>query len=112
MYAILRDVANGSISQAELNWATKSILNSFIFSFEQPDQIAVQQMTVAYDQLSADYLTGYRTRIEAVTRDDLKRVAAKYLNDKKRLTLIVGDTDQFGKLSDQWKQPIFISPLP
>jgi len=112
MYAILRDVANGSISQAELNWAKKSILNSFIFSFEQPDQIAVQQMTVAYDQLSADYLTGYRTRIEAVTRDDLKRVAAKYLNDKKRLTLIVGDTDQFGKLSDQWKQPTFITPLP
>ncbi len=108
--SILHDVAAGSISQAELDWAKKSILNGFIFSFEQPGQIASQQMTIAYEKLPADYLSGYRKRIEAVTRDDLKRVAAKYLNEKRRLTLIVGDTDQFGKLPDKWEQPVFISP--
>ena len=57
-----------------------------------------------------DYLSGYRKRIEAVTRDDLKRVAGKYLNEKRRLTIIVGDTDQFGKLPEKWEQPVFISP--
>jgi len=108
--SILRDVAGDSVSQAELDWAIKSILNGFIFSFEQPSQIASQQMTVAYEKLPADYLSGYRKRIEAVTRDDLKRVAVKYLNEKRRLTLIVGDTDQFGKLPEKWEQPVFISP--
>ncbi|MHB8138314.1 MAG: M16 family metallopeptidase [Smithellaceae bacterium] len=108
--SILHDVASGSVSQAELDWAKKSILNSFIFSFEQPDQVVSQQMSVDYEKLPADYLRGYRKRIEAVTRDDLKRVAAKYLNEKRRLTLIVGDTDQFGKLPDQWEQPVFITP--
>lgn len=108
--SILHDVASGSVSQSELDWAKKSILNGFIFSFEQPDQIVSQQMSVAYEKLPADYLSGYRKRIEAVTRDDLKRVAAKYLNEKRRLTLIVGDTDQFGKLPDQWEQPVFITP--
>jgi len=34
----------------------------------------------------------------------------KYLNEKRRLTLIVGDTDQFGKLPEKWEQPVFISP--
>lgn len=110
MNSILRDVTAGSISQIELDWAIKSIVNGFIFSFEQPDQIAFQQMTLAYDKMPPDYLNSYRKRIEAVTRDDLKRVAAKYLNEKRRLTLIVGDTDHFGKLPDQWESPVFISP--
>lgn len=108
--SILQDVAAGSISQAELDWAKKSILNSFIFSFEQPGQIAVQQMTLTYDKLPDDYLSSYRKRIDAVTRNDLKRVAAQYLNEKRRLTLIVGDTDQFGPLPEKWEQPVFISP--
>ncbi len=108
---ILQDIAAGSVSQTELNWAKRSIINGFIFSFEKPSQIAVQQMTMAYEKLPADYLSSYRKRIEAVTRADLKRVAVKYLNEKKRLTLILGDTDQFGKWPDKWEQPVFISPL-
>ena len=108
--SILDDVVAGSISQAELDWAKKSMLNGFIFSFEQPSQIASQQMTIAYEKLPDDYLSGYRERIEAVTREDLKRVAGKYLNEKRRLTIIVGDTDQFGKLPEKWEQPVFISP--
>ena len=110
MNSILQDVANGSISQTELDWAKNSILNAFIFSFEQPSQIALQQMTIAYEKLPADYLSSYRKRIEAVTRDDLKRVAARYLNEQKRLTLILGDTDQFGQLPDNLEKPVFITP--
>ncbi len=110
MDSILRDAKTGSITQAELDWAKKSILNGYIFSFEQPGQITSQQMTVAYEKLPDNYLMGYRKRIEAVTRDDLKRVAAKYLNEKRRLTLIVGDTEQFGTLPEKWEQPVLITP--
>jgi predicted Zn-dependent peptidase len=108
--SILQDAAAGSLSQSELNWAKNSMLSGFIFSFEQPGQIAVQQMTLAYEKMPVDYLSGYRKRIEAVTRADLKRVAAKYLNEKRRLTLIVGDTDQFGILPELWGKPVFITP--
>lgn len=107
---ILLDVANGSISESELEWAKKSILNGFIFSFEQPSQIAFQQMNIAYEKLPADYLIKYRDNIEAVSSEDLKRVAAKYLNEKSRLILILGDTDQFGPLPETWAKPVFISP--
>lgn len=71
--------------------AKRSIINSFIFSFEQPGQIASQQMTVEYEKLPADFLTAYRTKIEAVTLEDVRRVAAAFLHEKERLTLIVGD---------------------
>ena len=107
---ILQNVAGGSITQTELDWAKKSILNGFIFSFEQPSQIVSQQMSVEFEKLPDDYLSGYRKRIETVTLDDLKRVAAKYLNEKKRLTLIVGDIDQFGKVPDKLGPPVYISP--
>jgi zinc protease len=112
MNAILKDVAAGSISQSELDWAKKSTINGFIFSFEQPGDVVAQQMTIDYESLPADYLRGYRKRIEALTRQDLNRVAARYLNMEKKLTIIVGDTDRFGKLPDIWEQPVFILPQP
>ncbi len=108
--SILKDVAAGSITDNELAWAKKSTLNGFIFSFEQPAQIATQQMTIAFEKLPDNYLISYRKQIESVTREDLKRVAAKYLDEKKRLTLILGDTDKFGKLPETWGQPVYISP--
>jgi len=112
MNSILKDVAAGSISQSELDWAKKSTINGFIFSFEQPGDVVSQQMTIDYENLPADYLSGYRKRIETLTREDLRRVAARYLNKGKRLTIIVGDTDRFGKLPDIWEQPVFILPQP
>lgn len=108
--SILDDVVAGSVSQYEMDWAKKSLLNGFIFSFEQPDQIAYQQMTIAFEKLPDDYLINYRKRIEAVTCEDLKRVAGQYLNAKRRLTIIVGDADQFGKLPEKWEEPVFILP--
>ncbi len=108
--SILDDVVVGSVSQYEMDWAKKSLLNGFIFSFEQPDQIAYQQMTIAFEKLPDDYLINYRKRIEAVTCEDLKRVAGQYLNAKRRLTIIVGDADQFGKLPEKWEEPVFILP--
>ena len=109
--SILQDVATGSILQNELDWAKSSILNGFIFSFETPAQIASQQMTVAFEKMPADYLSGYRSKIEAVTQADIKRVATKHLNEGKRLTLILGDTDKLGKLPEIWAKPVLISPL-
>jgi len=107
---ILRDTASGSIKPDELEWAKKSILNSFIFSFELPHQIAAQQMLIEYEKLPADYLISYRKKIEAVTGEDVKRVAAAHLNEKRRLMLILGNTDEFGKLPEEWGQPVLIQP--
>ena len=107
---ILRETASGSIKPDELEWAKKSILNSFIFSFELPHQIAEQQMVVEYEKLPADYLSSYRKKIEAVTVEDVKRVAAVHLDEKRRLMLILGNTDEFGKLPEEWGTPDLIQP--
>ncbi len=107
---ILRDAASGSIKPDEIEWVKKSMLNSFIFSFERPHQIAMQQMVIEYEKLPADYLISYRKKIEAVTGGDVKRVAAAYLNEKRRLMLLLGNTDQFGILPEEWGKPLLITP--
>jgi len=107
--SILLDISTAGISNSELDWAKKSILNSFIFSFEHPSQIAEQQMIHAFDRLPGDYLLLYRDRINAVTVDDVKRVAKQYLQENKRLTVILGNADQFGKRPDHMTDPVFLS---
>jgi len=62
-------------------------------------------MTVEYEKLPADFLTAYRTKIEAVTLEDVRRVAAAFLHEKERLTLIVGDADRFGAWPQNWAPP-------
>ncbi|HPC86631.1 MAG TPA: pitrilysin family protein [Smithellaceae bacterium] len=108
--AIVKDAASGSITRAELDRAKRSIVNSFIFSFEQPGQIASQQMTVEYEKLPKDYLATYREKIEAVTLEDLRRVAAAFLNENRRLTLILGDADRFGAWPENRPKPEQIDP--
>jgi predicted Zn-dependent peptidase len=108
---ILRDAASGSIKQDELDWAKKSLLNALIFSFETPHRIAARQMVIEFEKLPADYLTSYARKIEEVTLADLKRVARKYLKQNKRMTLILGDTQNFGPIPEDWGKPVFIQPL-
>ena len=107
---ILRNAASGAIQLGELEWAKKSMLNSFIFSFEQPHKIATQQMVIEYEKLPNDYLISYRKNIETVSAEDIKRVAAAYLSEKRRLMLLLGNTEQFGKLPEEWGQPSLITP--
>ncbi|HQL00413.1 MAG TPA: pitrilysin family protein [Smithellaceae bacterium] len=108
--AILLDVINGSVTQDELAWAKTSILNSFIFSFESPHQIAGRQMLLAYEGMPSDYMKTYRENIHAVTLGDVERVARKYLKNGNRLVLILGDTDRLDPLPDSWGKPIRLSP--
>ena len=107
---ILKKAAAGSISDLELAWAKSSIRNSFIFSFDHPAYITSQQMTLAFEKLPDDYLTTYLKSIDKVNREDLKRVAVKYLNEQRRLILILGDTDHFGKLPEHFGKPMYITP--
>ena len=54
-------------------------------------------MTLEYQGYPSDYLDTYTDHIAAVQEDDLKRVAGKYLQPDKNITLIVGDLSTFDK---------------
>jgi len=84
-------------SKAEVDKATESILNSFIFNYTSRQQILGQQMLHAYYGLPDNWLATYRDNIEKVTGADVARVAKKYIHPDQLITLIVGKSADFDK---------------
>lgn len=81
----------------ELEWAKKSLINQFIFSFQSAESIVWQRMQLEYDRLPADWLERFPARVEAVSGPDLGRVAETHLHPDKALLLVVGDEKGFSK---------------
>jgi zinc protease len=84
----------------ELGQAKESILNSFIFNYDSKAGILAQQMNYAYYGLPSDYLETYRSNIERVTKDDVVRVAKKYVHTDELAILVVGKAADFPKPLD------------
>ena len=96
--SIVEDAKTKSVDKKELAWATKSINNNFIFSFQSADQIARQQLMIEYDKLPPDYLATYRDKIADVQPEELKRVAMKYLSPDETVTFILGNESAYSQV--------------
>jgi predicted Zn-dependent peptidase len=55
---------------------------------------------IEYEGLPLDYLETYENNIQAVSVEDIKRVAQKYLHPDKICILVVGNKDKFDKPLD------------
>ena len=95
---IVDDAKTKTIDKKELAWATKSINNNFIFSFQSADQIARQQLMLEYDKLPPDYLATYRDKIAEVRPEELKKVAIKYLPADETVTFILGNDSAYSEV--------------
>ena len=79
------------VTQTELDYNKQSLIRRFPSGFETIDQIASQLGNVVIYDLPDTYFNDYITRINAVSLDDVNRVANKYLTPDKMAILIVGD---------------------
>lgn len=102
IFDIIKNLKQGGVSIAELDWAKESLLNSFIFSYSSSFQIVAQQRSLEYDNLPPDFLQKTPDKIKAVTIEDLKRVAGLYLHPSRMLVLTVGDRDKFDRPLTEW----------
>jgi zinc protease len=96
----VRGIAAAPPTDAEMNLAKESILNSFIFNYDSRAGILSQQMNYAYHGLPSNYLETYRSNIEKVTKDDVLRVAKKYVHVDDLSILVVGRAADFPKPLD------------
>ncbi len=79
------------VSPAELEGAKQAIVRGFPRGFETPDQIANGlELIVTYD-LPDTYFNSYIERVQAVTLEDVNRVANRYLQPDRMAVVIVGD---------------------
>lgn len=78
-------------SEQELKAVQNYIAGVFVLQNSSRPGIINQLENVDLHGLPADYLNTYVRRIYAVTREDVQRMAAKYIQDDKATIVIVGD---------------------
>lgn len=79
------------VSSAELEYNKQSLIRRFPGGFETVGQISGQLSNLVVYGLPDSYFNEYISKINAVTLDDVNRVANKYLTPDKMAILIVGD---------------------
>lgn len=83
-------MATGGVSQKELDDAKTYLTGSFPLRFSSGGRIASMLVGMQSADLPIDYLQTRNSLIEAVTKDDIMRVAKKLLKSENLVTIVVG----------------------
>ena len=95
-----------AVSADELRAAKNNLAGGFGRSLERPETVASMANNTLIYNLPADYYNGYLTRLEAVTAQDVQRVAQKYWQADKLLISIVGKAADIAKPLQRLGYPI------
>ena len=85
------------VSDRELADAQAYLTGSFPLTIETPSAIALQVLNAVFYGLDLNDLQTYRERVNAVTPDDIQRVAREYLRPDRLSIVLVGDASVFAK---------------
>lgn len=94
------------ITEKELAYAKESILNSFIFNFEKPSQSLSRLMTYEYYGYPQDFIFDYQKKVQAITKEDVQRVAGKYLHPDRLVTVVVGNGEAVLPSLSKLQEPV------
>lgn len=90
------------VDKDELAQAKETFMNQFIFRFTTSASIVGQKVDIEYEELPLNYLETYLDNVQAVTQEDVQRVARKYLHPDEIKVLVVGDKEKFDKPLDSF----------
>ena len=94
MLAEMRRIRTGDIETRELEDTKNYLIGVFPASVQTASDVASRLLDMELYGLSEDYFDRYRENIAAVTKDDVERVAKKYLDPDRVLIVIVGNAAQ------------------
>ncbi|MCF6178794.1 MAG: insulinase family protein [Geopsychrobacter sp.] len=95
MRAQMQKMVDTPVSDAELTTAKESLINSFVFAFNNSHSIVTRQQRLDFYAYPEDYMQSYRQKIAAITTDDVLRVSRKYLHPDKLQIVLVGRRNDF-----------------
>jgi zinc protease len=85
------------VNQRELADAQAYLTGSFPLTIETPGAIAMQVLNAVFYGLDLNELETYRERVNAITPEDIQRVAQKYFHPDRLSIVLVGDASVFAK---------------
>ena len=93
----LNRIRNEKVSEKELRDAKSFLMGVFPLRAETQEGLTNLLVSQQLFDLPADYLQTYRDKVNAVTLEDVERVAKKYIAPDKIAIVIVGDAEEILK---------------
>lgn len=87
----LNRIRNEPVSEKELNDAKSYLTGVFPIRLETQEGMIDQLVQIKMLGLPNDYLQNYRDRVQAVTIDEVQRVASQYVQPDQAAIIVVGD---------------------
>jgi zinc protease len=87
----IKKLRNELVTEQELANAKESILNSFVFNFQNPSQTLSRLMRYEYFDYPEDFIFTYQDKVQNTSREDILDAAQKYLQPDQLVTLVVGN---------------------
>jgi zinc protease len=84
------------VDDRELSDAQAYLTGNFPLTIETPSAIALQILNAVFYGLDLKELQTYRDRVNAITVDDIQRIARQYLHPDRLSIVLVGDASVFG----------------
>ena len=114
------------VDAKELSNAKAKYVGDFILDLERPQTIADYALEIKLNNLPQDFYTTYLEKINAVTAEDVNRVANKYFKTENARIIVVGKGSDvlenlektgipikyYDKYANATEKPVFSKPLP
>lgn len=94
MLSELRRIRTGDIEDHELNDTKDYLMGVFPATVQSSSDIAGRLVDMEIYGLPEDYFDRYRENIAAITKEEIARVADKYIDPDRMLIVIVGSAEQ------------------
>ena len=86
----IKKIGTERVSEVDLKNAKEKYKGSFVRSLERPETVANFALNIETQGLSADFYENYLSRIDAVTAEEVQRVAKKYFKVDQARIVVVG----------------------
>ncbi len=121
----IRRIRENLVTDEELQLTKNFVTGNFARTLEQPQTIARFALNIERFKLPADFYQTYLEKVNAITKEDIKKAAEKYLHPDNAYIIVVGNKDEVvdklkpfaanGKISyyDNYGRPVSDSkPIP
>lgn len=93
----MKKMRDEKVTAEELQNTKNFMAGTFAMSLERPQTIASFALNIAINKLPKDYYNNYVKNLNALTLEDIQRVAKKYIKPAKAHVVLVGNGDEIGE---------------